>query len=105
MPKLTKRERSTAYTYKRIQKAQERGAAFYAQADRLTYSLAKKLNLEHGRIVRISVDGKGLQLIDNYIKAQLRPDREEKDMPKCWSKASAVRQFELKEVSVTKSSD
>ena len=102
MPKLTKRERSVAYKYKRIQKALERGAASYAEADRLAYSIAKKLDLEHGRIVRISVDGKGLQLIDNYVRAQIRPDREEKDMPKCWSKASSVRQFELKEVSVSK---
>ena len=102
MPKLTKLERSISHKYKRIQKALEKGAAFYAQADRLTYSIAKRLEMEHGRIVRISIDGKGLQLIDNYVRAQIRPDREEKDMPKCWSKASSVRQFELKEVSVSK---
>lgn len=95
---LTRRERSIAAKYRRLQKAQERASANYELADRISFSIAQ-LAGGAGKTVRISADGKALQVIDNYQAAIAHPKRDPKQMPKTWAHGS-VRQFELKEVSI-----
>jgi hypothetical protein len=49
--------------------------------------------------VRISVEGKGIQVIDNYQAAIRHPKRQPEQMPKAWAHGS-VRQFEFKEIQI-----
>ena len=98
MSKLTRKERSIAAAYRRLQKAQERAALNYELADRLSFAIAQKAG-GHGQVVKISVDGKALEVIDNYQAAIAHPKRAPQQMPKAWAHGS-VRQFELKETSI-----
>jgi hypothetical protein len=95
---LTKRERSIAAKFRRLQKAQERASANYELADRLSFQIAQQAG-GHGKTVRISADGKGIEVVDNYQAAIAHPKRGPEQMPKAWAHGS-VRQFELKEVSL-----
>jgi hypothetical protein len=95
---LTRKERSIAAAYRRLQKAEERASAQYELADRLKFAIAQKAG-GHGQVVRISSEGKALEIIDNYQAAIAHPKRGEKQMPKAWAHGS-VRQFEVKEVSI-----
>lgn len=99
MPRpLTRRERSIAAKYKRFRSTQDRASALYAEADRIAFELAQKLG-GHGKVMRISEEGKALQVIDNYQAAIEHPKREKGEMPKAWAHGS-VRQFEFKETHV-----
>lgn len=93
MASLTKRERSIAAKYRRIQRAEVRGSAVYSQADSLTLSLARLM--KPGQAIRISAEGKGLVLIDQYAEASAKSD----EMPKVWAHAAA-RRWKLKEVTL-----
>lgn len=95
---LTKRERSIAATYRRLVKAQERAEMQYELVDRLSFAIAQKAG-GHGHVVRISAEGKALEVIDNYQAAIAHPKRADGQMPKAWAHGS-VRQFALKEVSI-----
>lgn len=97
MKPLTKRERSIAAKYRRVLKAEEKAAAQYELADRLKLQIAIKGGA--GNTVRISADGKGIEIVDNYQAAIAHPKRKPDQMPKAWAHGS-VRQFELKEVSI-----
>lgn len=94
---LTRRERSAASTYRKIQKAQERASAQYELADRLSFKLGEQIGA--GKVARISVDGKGIQAIDNYQAAIQHPKREPGAMPKAWAHG-CVRQYDFKEINV-----
>jgi hypothetical protein len=95
---LTRRERSAANLYRRLIKAQERASAMYELSDRIGYKLAQKLGGDL-KTVRISVEGKGIQVIDNYQAAIRHPKRQPEQMPKAWAHGS-VRQFEFKEIQI-----
>lgn len=95
---LTRRERSVASKYRKLVKAQERASANYELADRISFSIAQQAG-GNGKTVRISSEGKALQVIDNYQAAIAHPKRDPQQMPKAWAHGS-VRQFELKEVSI-----
>jgi len=95
---LTRRERSAANLYRRMEKAQERASALYELSDRIAYKLAQKLGGE-GKTTRISVDGRGIQVVDNYQAAIKHPKRQPEQMPKAWAHGS-VRQFEFKEIQI-----
>lgn len=95
---LTRRERSVAAKYRKVLKAEERASAQYELADRLKFAIAQQAG-GNGKTVRISSEGKALQVIDNYQAAIAHPKRDAAQMPKAWGHA-AVRQFELKEVSI-----
>jgi hypothetical protein len=99
MPKpLTRRERSIAAKYRKVLKAEERASAQYELADRLKFAIAQ-LAGGHGKVVRISADGKALEVINPMQAAISHPKRKPDQMPKAWAHA-AVRQFDLKEVSI-----
>jgi len=99
MPKpLTRRERSIAAKYRKLQKAQERASAQYELADRLSFAIAHQAG-GNGKVVRISSEGRAVQVIDNYQAAIAHPKRDPEQMPKAWAHGS-VRQFELKEISI-----
>ena len=95
---LTRKERSIAATYRRLVKAQERASAQYELADRLSFKMAQKAGGD-GQVVRISSEGKALEIIDLYQAAIKHPKRKPEQMPKAWAHGS-VRQFELKETSI-----
>ncbi len=93
---LTRRERRAAAAYRKILRAKEKGSAEYERADRETLKLAKLLG-GHGKTARISVDGKGIQIVDNYQAAIEHPKRKPEQMPKGWAHA-ALRQFDVEEL-------
>jgi hypothetical protein len=95
---LTRKERAIAAKYRKFVKAKERAAADYERADRLALDIATRAG-GAGKIVRISAEGKGIQVVDNYQAAILHPKRQPDQMPKAWAHA-AVRQFEFEEVNV-----
>lgn len=96
--RLTRKERSIAAKYRKLTKAQERAATQYELADRLAFSIAKQIGGHETRI-RISSDGKGIEVVDNYQAAISHPKRKPEQMPKAWAHGS-VRQFEFKEVQI-----
>ena len=96
--KLTRKERKIAAQYRKLQKAQERASTQYDLADRLSFSIAH-LAGGHGKIARISTDGKAIQVVDNYQAAIAHPKRAPEQMPKAWAHGS-VRQFDLKETTL-----
>jgi hypothetical protein len=100
MRKLTNRERRIASKFRKQQRFLERGSYYYQRADSMGYQIAKLLKLQHGAVARITIDGKGVMLIDKYLEAQTSPKRGKNDMPKAWSKATSVRQFEIKEINL-----
>jgi len=93
--KLTRKERSAAAKYRKLCKAQDRAKAEYELCDRLTLSIAQ-LAGGHGKLVRISSEGKAIEVIDNYVAAIQHPKRAPEQMPKAWAHGS-VKQFDLKE--------
>jgi hypothetical protein len=95
---LTRKERSAAAIYRKIVKAQTRASTQYELADKLAFQLAQKLG-GNGKLVRISAEGRGLQVIDNYQAAIAHPKRLPDQMPKAWAHGS-VRQFEFKEIAI-----
>lgn len=96
--KLTRKERSAAAKYRKLVKAQEKASANYELVDRLGLSIAK-LAGGHGKLIRISSEGKALQITDNYQAAISHPKRSPEQMPKAWAHGS-VRQFDIKETQV-----
>ena len=104
MAHLTRRERSIAAKYRKYTRALEQAERFYALADRQLFALAQTLGGEHGITARISVDGKGLMLLDNFTAAETDPKREPEEMPKAWAHG-AVRQFAVKKVNLFKADD
>jgi hypothetical protein len=94
---LTRRERSIAAKYKKFLRAQARASGQYELADRLALQIAKDLGGD-GKTARIAIDGRGIQVIDNY-QAAIAKAKATGIMPKVWAHA-AGRQYELKEVSV-----
>lgn len=95
---LTRKERSAAALYRKIGKAQDRASTQYELADKLAFKLAQQLG-GNGKAVRISPEGRGIQVIDNYLAAITHPKRAADQMPKAWAHGS-VRQFEFKEIAV-----
>jgi hypothetical protein len=97
MPKpLTKRERSIAAKYRRMQKAQERAGAQYELADRLAFKIAAQTG---GKLVRIS-DTLGILAVDQAKAALEHPKRKPDQMPKIWAHAAA-RLIAIEEVKLT----
>lgn len=94
---LTRRERSIAAKYRKFLKAQEKASLEYERADRLSYAIG--IAVGHKHVIRISPEGKGVEVTDNYEAAKAHPKRDPAQMPKAWAHGS-VRQFELKEISV-----
>ena len=93
---LSKRERHAAHAWKRIQKIRDQASAKYALADRMTFALAKLLG-GHGKIIRITPEGRGLRVVDPLRAATESPKYLDGEMPKAWAHA-AVRQFGLEEL-------
>lgn len=93
---LTRRERRAAAAYRKILRLQEKASVQYELADRATLKLANLLG-GHGKTARISVDGKGIQIVDNYQAAIEHPKRKPDQMPKGWAHA-ALRQFSVDEL-------
>lgn len=93
---LTRRERRAASAYRKIIRAQEKASVQYELADRETLKLANLLG-GHGKTARISVDGKGILVVENYRAAIDHPKRKPEQMPKAWAHA-AVRQFSIEEL-------
>lgn len=97
MPKkLTRRERSFAAKYRRLQKAKDRAAVQYELADRLALEIATK---SAGKVIRISEE-KGIKAVDQVKAALEHPKRRPDQMPKIWAHAAA-RLFEIEEVKLT----
>lgn len=94
---LTRKERSIAAKYRKLVKVQERASSEYERADRLAFAIAQQVGA--GKKIRITADGKGIEVVDNYQAAIAHPKRGEDQMPKAWAHGS-VRQFELKEVRI-----
>ena len=95
---LTRKERSVAAKYRKVLRAQERAAMQYELVDRLSFSIAQQLG-GNGKVVRISTEGKAIQVIDQYQAAISHPKREANQMPKAWAHG-CVRQFDLKEIAL-----
>lgn len=95
---LTRKERAIASKYRKLVKAKEKAAAQYDLADRLALDIATRAGGD-GTIVRISAEGKAIQVVDNYQAAIQHPKRKPEQMPKAWAHA-AVRQFEFEEVTI-----
>ena len=93
---LTRKERRAAAAYRKILRAKEKASIEYERADRETLRLANLLG-GHGKIARISQDGKGIQIVDNYQAAIHHPKLRPGQMPKGWAHA-ALRQFEIEEL-------
>jgi hypothetical protein len=95
---LTRKERAIGSKYRKLMKAREKAGAQYDLADRLALDIATRAGGD-GKIVRISTEGKAIQVVDNYQAAILHPKRKPEQMPKAWAHA-AVRQFEFDEVTI-----
>lgn len=95
---LTRKERAIAAKYRKLTKAKEKAAAEYERADRLALDIATRAG-GAGKIVRISLEGKAIQVVDNYQAAIAHPKRKPEQMPKAWAHA-AVRQFDFEEVTL-----
>lgn len=94
---LKHKERRAAGAYRRYLKLQEKASALYEAADRMAFKLAKKIG--EGKAIRISSDGRGIEVVDLYQAAIHHPKRKPEQMPKAWAHA-AVRQFEIREVNL-----
>lgn len=98
MKALTRKERSIAAKYRKLVKAQDLASAKYELVDRIGFEIARQAG-GNGKTVRISADGKGLEVIDNYLAAINHPKRKPEQMPKVWAHG-CVRQFDFKEVNL-----
>lgn len=93
---LTRRECRAAAAYRKLVKLKERASADYERADRQALKLATLIG-GHGKTVRISAEGKAIEVVDNYQAAIAHPKRKPDQMPKAWAHG-CVRQFDFEEL-------